>query len=66
MSDDSKHENPVPATLDTAKPASPLSQPQTVITIGQNGEVIVKTADAGKKPDDKKKMPRGSSTFRHA
>ena len=64
MSDDNK-DIPVPAKLEPAKP-SKIEGPSTSysLTFGPDGLVV--KPEAAKKADDKKKMPRGSSVFRHA
>ena len=71
MNDTNKPDHPLPAPLEPAKvtpsKTDPLSPPPGVsVAFGPDGTVTVKPLEQAKKADDKKKLPRGSSAFRHA
>jgi hypothetical protein len=55
----------VPAQTDVVPPEGAKSTSFT-ITLDEKGGVSISPADKAKKADDKKKMPRGSTVFRHA
>jgi hypothetical protein len=54
-----------PAKTDVMPPEGAKSTSFT-ITLDEKGGVSISPADKAKKADDKKKMPRGSTVFRHA
>ncbi|HWU26594.1 MAG TPA: hypothetical protein VN154_09355 [Rhizomicrobium sp.] len=56
----------VPANTDVAPPATAKSSAITIAADGKGGVKISLAADKPVKADDKKKMPRGSTVFRHA
>jgi P pilus assembly chaperone PapD len=55
-----------PARTDVMPPAGAKSTSFTITLDEKGGVSISPSADKGKKADDKKKMPRGSTVFRHA
>jgi hypothetical protein len=55
----------VPAQTDI-RPADTKSSPFKIVVDGKGGVSISPNEERVKKADDKKKMPRGSSAFRHA
>ena len=56
----------VPARTDVVPPPGAKSTSFTITLDEKGGVSISPNADKSKKADDKKKMPRGSSVFRHA
>jgi hypothetical protein len=57
----------VPAPTDVQPPTDTKSSPFKIVPDGKGGISISPNEDRVKKADDnKKKMPRGSSVFRHA
>ena len=61
-SDTKKGQDVVPAKAEVLPPSGAKSTSFTIAPDGKGGVTVSMT----NKPDDKKKMPRGSTAFRHA
>ena len=56
----------VPAQTAAIQPTDTKSSPFKIVVDDKGGVIISANEERVKKADDKKKMPRGSSAFRHA
>jgi len=56
----------IPAQTGVQPPIDDKSSPFKIVLDGKGGVSISPNEERVKKADDKKKMPRGSSVFRHA
>lgn len=65
-SDAKKGQAVVPAQTEIAPPPGAKSSSFTITLDEKGGVSITPNGEKSKKADDKKKMPRGSSVFRHA
>ncbi len=67
MGDDQKPgKEVVPAQTDVLPPLNAKSPSITITPDGKGGVSISLGVEKSAKPDEKKKMPRGSTVFRHA
>jgi hypothetical protein len=56
----------IPAQTEMPAPTDNKSSPFKIVLDGKGGVSISPNDEKTKKADDKKKMPRGSTVFRHA